>query len=221
MTNSTLFVDSVFFGYDSHNLLQGACFNVPVGHCVGLLGRNGTGKSTLFKIVFGSIRTENKFVRIDSTTYLEPLYQSKNVIKYLPQHNFIPNSLKVKDCFLMFEVDFDEIAALIPDISTFYLHQIGQLSGGWARLIEILLVLYSPAKFVFLDEPFSHLSPIYVELVARLINSQKRKKGIMLSDHLYKKVLEISDDLYLLTNKQTYAIKNQNDLIFYGYAPAK
>lgn len=217
--NHRLMVDSVFYAYQDDLLLQGACIQINTNECVGLLGRNGSGKTTLLKIIFGALNTEDKCIQVDNLTYLKPLYQSKNLISYLPQFHFIPRHLRVKDCFALYDIDFDKIVEVVPEVKFFYQHKIKQLSGGWARMIEVLIVLYSPSLFSILDEPFSHLSPIHVELICELIQSQKSKKGILLTDHIYKQVLCISDKILVLSNKQIYPIINQNDLENYGYSP--
>jgi ABC-type lipopolysaccharide export system ATPase subunit len=92
------------------------------------------------------------------------------------------------------------------------------LSGGEKRIIETYLILKSQSKFVLLDEPFSHIAPIYINTIIELIQEEKHEKGIIITDHMYKYVTEISDDLYLLKDGWNKKVKNLSELEFYKYA---
>jgi ABC-type lipopolysaccharide export system ATPase subunit len=73
--------------------------------------------------------------------------------------------------------------------------------------------------FCLLDEPFTHLSPKNVDLFTGLINEEKRKKGIIITDHLYRSVVHVSDDLYLLREGTMYKVNDTRDLVRLGYLP--
>jgi ABC-type lipopolysaccharide export system ATPase subunit len=68
------------------------------------------------------------------------------------------------------------------------------------------------------DEPFSMLSPLWIELVKSWITEGKRNKGILLTDHLYHDVMEVSDQLYVLTNGKTHFINDRAQVEWLGYA---
>ena len=93
----------------------------------------------------------------------------------------------------------------------------GQLSGGEVRIAEMYMVLYSDAEFCILDEPFSNVAPKHVELMQRLIKTHKATKGIIISDHMYEQVMDITDDLFLLRDGYTFQIECREDLIHHGY----
>lgn len=92
-----------------------------------------------------------------------------------------------------------------------------QCSGGTLRIIETLLILLSPAPFCILDEPFSGVMPIHIEILKEIIQTQKQQKGVILTDHLYRHVTNIADRMYVLSNGQTYPIKSADQLVYYGY----
>ena len=93
----------------------------------------------------------------------------------------------------------------------------GQLSGGEVRIAEMYMVLNSEAEFCILDEPFSNVAPKYVEMMQQLIQQHKATKGIIISDHMYEQVMDITDDLFLLRDGYTFPIKCREDLIHHGY----
>ena len=73
------------------------------------------------------------------------------------------------------------------------------------------------AEFCILDEPFSNIAPNCVEKMQALIQEQKKSKGIIVSDHLYEAIIEVTDDLFLLRDGYTFPIKTREDLIRHGY----
>jgi lipopolysaccharide export system ATP-binding protein len=80
-----------------------------------------------------------------------------------------------------------------------------------------LLVLLRSTPFCFLDEPFTGLSPLFIERLQKTILIEKEKKGILISDHLFRQVMSIADDVYLLSNGNTFLIKEPADLSRKGY----
>ena len=84
-------------------------------------------------------------------------------------------------------------------------------------MLEVLMLLHAPATFVLLDEPFSGLAPNYIEKIKKIIVSKSKSKGIILTDHQYKNVVDISKRIILLKNGKTLPIINEEDLQTHGY----
>jgi len=91
------------------------------------------------------------------------------------------------------------------------------LSGGEKRILEVLLVLEANTKFTILDEPFSHIMPVHIQLVKDRIQALSAKKGILITDHQYQNVVEIADALFLLHNGVLKTVESEEDLRFNGY----
>jgi ABC-type lipopolysaccharide export system ATPase subunit len=91
------------------------------------------------------------------------------------------------------------------------------LSEGEKRLVEILIMLFSDCKFLILDEPFHSLSPKIIEEIKNLIKDQCKDKGIIITDHQYKNIIEISDRTFLLKDGSTKIINGIEDLKKFGY----
>ena len=68
------------------------------------------------------------------------------------------------------------------------------------------------------DEPFTHLMPMDIEIIKQLLSEEKRNKGIIITDHLYQHVADVSDSLYILVNGKTYLTKTKEDIELLGYA---
>lgn len=210
-------IDSVFLEYGNRKILSGAYLKCETGKVTGLLGRNGNGKTTLMNIIYGTLKANNKFCRIDEL-YISHPYRHPHLIRYLPQSGFIPKNLSLKRVFEDFQLDYSALENLFPEFKSHYHTKLNQLSGGQRRLAEIFTVLKSPSKFVLLDEPFSYLSPLYVELVQELIVTEKANKGVLVTDHMFREIVAICDDLYLLSNGTTRIIHDIAELEFMGYA---
>ncbi|MFF5380157.1 ATP-binding cassette domain-containing protein [Pedobacter suwonensis] len=210
-----LSIDSVNQFFADREVLSSVYLNCKIGEVVGLLGRNGSGKSTLLQIIFGSIKANFKHLNINNKVYQKG-YQSKN-LSYLPQDNFIPDRITVLQAVDTFcrkqKAELKQIDFVTNHLSAkFY-----NLSGGERRFMECLLMIYSDTEFILLDEPFSQLSPLWIEELKKHINKAKAKKGFIITDHYYQSILDISDRVVLLHNKCNYTINNADDLVTHGY----
>ena len=208
--------DGIQLAYNERKILSAVYLACEEGKITGLLGRNGEGKSSLMQIIYGSLACE-KSVRINAISRNDA-YKKPHLLRYLPQFNFIPKTLSLKQIFNDFELNYTVFQQHFPEFISKYKSAIGSLSGGERRLIELYAILKSDAHFVMLDEPFTHLNPLQIEKVKALLVEEKRNKGLLITDHMYKHVIEVCDDFYILTNGQTYLAKSIADLEAYGYA---
>jgi ABC-type multidrug transport system ATPase subunit len=221
MENSTLIIDSVNKSYNGNKVLRGIYLKINTGEITGLLGRNGSGKSTLLKIIFGTLDAESKHIEMDGKVY-ENIYKEKNVIKYLPQNDFLPKHLKAGSVVNIY-FDKDKAKDIINDkmIKTIANTRIRNLSGGELRYLEIKLLLHMESKYLLLDEPFSGASPKLIEEIKKMIADNSLQKGIILTDHDYRNVLSIAKKIYLLKNGCVKELTDKNELVYYGYIPAE
>ncbi|HNP19405.1 MAG TPA: ATP-binding cassette domain-containing protein [Fulvivirga sp.] len=214
--NKRLEFDSLDLSFDARKILSSIYMQCQQGEVVGLLGRNGSGKSSLMKVVFGTLDAEHKSVRINGVS-LQGDYNRKRIIAYLPQDKLIPTYVTLRTAFRLFKVNINSIISIIPQVRDLINLKPNELSGGTLRLIEVLLILYSPSSFCILDEPFTGLMPIHIEILKSEIIKSKGSKGIIISDHMHRHVTELSDRLYLLSNGKTYEIKEKEQLVELGY----
>ena len=68
-----------------------------------------------------------------------------------------------------------------------------------------------------LDEPFSQIMPIHIDVIKTLILKEKKNKGIIITDHLYKHITDICDNLYVINNEKTFLTNNVEDLVELEY----
>ena len=191
-----LLVDSVHLEFDKLQVLQSAFITAQTGRVTGVLGRNGCGKSCLFKCIMGGIKPQNIFVRFNDEPETDYAHIGKRV-KYLPQNVFMPVNMTLGEAFDLYGVDYDGLVAFDNKFHTYERMTSGQLSGGEVRIAEMYMVLNSEAEFCILDEPFSNVAPKYVEIMQQLIQQHKATKGIIISDHMYESVMDITDDVLI------------------------
>ena len=209
-------IDNVELYFKGKSILNGIYLKAETGKITGLLGSNGSGKTCLLSIVFGHLKPKYQLIRIDGKACLKPLFK-QHIAAYLPQHHLVPNQLKIKMAFKVFAVDFNQFLERFEGFKPLSKSKFKHLSGGERRLIETYLILKTTSKLVLLDEPFTHLSPIFIEDVKQLISEEKKHKAIILTDHLFRNVVELSDDMYLLKNGSTTPITDVKALEDYGY----
>lgn len=209
-------VDNVEKYYDSVQILYGVYLKAEEGKVTGILGSNGCGKSTLLKIIFGTLKPKYKLIKIDGNVLLKKLYTTGSA-KYLPQHNFIPDFLSIRKALQLYEVTEEDFMSFFVEDNFDLFQKFRNLSGGQRRIVEVFLTLKSSSRIILLDEPFSHISPVQVEAIKKLIAIEKQHKIIVITDHLYREITAVSDVVYLIKNGSSKCIDKLTELEDYKY----
>jgi lipopolysaccharide export system ATP-binding protein len=213
--------DSIRKEFGDKQVLTDIAISCQPGDIIGLLGRNGSGKTTLLKILFGTLYTDHKFIRINNSVLNHP-FKTKNTIAYLSQDNFLPKNITVRQVFEVYSDSLEQIGFLDDEVFSKILNtKIGLLSGGESRYLEVKLLLCLRTHFVLLDEPFNGISPLHVELIKKMIVDKSLSKGILLTDHDYRNVLDVAKKYYLLFDGGLKLMKTKQDLIEWGYIPER
>lgn len=217
---SVLEIDSVTKYYGYRDILTDIYLKCETGDILGLLGRNGTGKTTLLKILFGTLAAEHKFIRIDGKIRKQA-YKTIDEMCYLPQESFLPQHFILTELPGLYAVQLSvEEFFGDPVLKEHAKNRVSSLSAGLLRYLEIKLLLSTKAKFVIMDEPFNGISPILVESIKSLIRGAASTKGIILTDHDYSNILDVSNRCCLLYDGGLKQIKDKNDLVQWGYISA-
>lgn len=209
-------IDNITLNFDGKDILKSIYFKAEKGKVTGILGSNGSGKTSLLRIIFGELTPTNKLIKIDKIPFRSKLYK-KGFIRYLPQFQIFPDAFSLQEAFHSFNVSMNDFLKNFPNFKEKENHYFFQFSGGEKRLIETFIILKSDAKIILLDEPFSHLAPLYISRIKELIKQEKQYKIIIITDHLFKDILDISDTTYLLKEGWSKLLQNPEDLIFHKY----
>ena len=216
---SLLEIDSVIKSYDDRPVLTDIYLKCETGDIIGMFGRNGSGKSTLLKILFGILAAERKFIRIDGKVFDCP-YKTKNELCFLPQHDFLPKYMKAAKAVELY-LGKDAVETFFADniLKKLNNNKVSELSGGELRYLEIKLLLKTESKFILLDEPFNGVSPLLVEYIRGLIVESSKTKGIILTDHDYKNVLDVANRYCLIYDGGIKTVTSKEGLIRWCYVP--
>lgn len=215
-----LHADSITQSFGTRKILQDVFISCETGRISGILGPSGGGKSTLLQIIFGTVKGDTQFIRYNDIV-LKTLSDRKNRIAYLPQRtSFLPKSIKIRNLIPLFcDEENREKLYHLDLIKPFLDEKTRHLSGGEKRIVETLMILYSDADFILLDEPFSGVSPKLCDEMESIIKGQAAGKGIIISDHNYEPVFRMADDVYLLSRTYLRKINDFEELRRFNYLP--
>ncbi|MCX2836870.1 ATP-binding cassette domain-containing protein [Salinimicrobium sp. MT39] len=215
----TLEVSKLSHSFGKNQLLCDVAFSCKTGEIIGLFGRNGSGKSTLLKAVMGIISVDAVSLTLDGVKVKTSEVIPKKMTGYLPQDSFLPKELKVRDVIpLIFpEGEAQDRIFYSPGVAAFENKKVGKLSAGQLKYLELLLLAHMPHPFLLLDEPFSMVEPQYIEKIKELLFSLKATKGIVVTDHYYRDVLEIAVDNFILKKGELHKVENEEDLATHEY----
>lgn len=205
--------------FDSHQVLTDVTFSVATGEILGLFGRNGSGKSTMLKILFGTQKADVLAYSINNKAIKSSQVIKNKSIGYLPQHSILPKQIKVRDVIPVFHSTeaTQDVIFYDPHIATMTHKKVGDLSLGELKYLEVLLLAYLPHPFLLLDEPFSMLEPLHKEQLKKIIKTLQKTKGIIITDHYYEDVLEITTKNIVLTKGIAYTVQTKKDLKAFDY----
>ena len=212
----TLEADGIQLDFGTRRILSDVYLKCETGKISGLLGRNGQGKTCLMNIILGTLNSSINSIRFDGNA-IRKVSKRPDLLLYLPQFNFIPKELTVKKVLDDFQLTATELENRFPEFKSRYDLKVNQLSGGQWRTLELYIVVKAPSLFAMLDEPFTHLNPIQIENIKDFLMEEKANKGLLITDHMYNHLLDISDTVYLLKDGKTHLTKTVADLENLGY----
>jgi len=217
MENDKLEAVNLSKRYGARLVVDGVSLNVLKGEIVGLLGPNGSGKTTTFHIIGGFIKPTGGQIYLSSRPLNGlPVYQRARLgIVYLPQEPSVFRKLTVLENLLIileqlglgYEERERKAHSLLEEFGIDHLskQRADTLSGGERRRVEIARALTLEPKFLLLDEPFVGIDPIAVLEIQRIINHLKLKKiGILITDHNVRETLKITDRAYIINNGKIF-----------------
>jgi ABC-type multidrug transport system ATPase subunit len=221
MINS-LKLNSVDISFGKKQILSNVNFTCKTGEILAIFGRNGSGKSTLLKILFGTLKP-NKIELYINHNKIEKISTQNKLIAYLPQVPFLPKDITVRRIIPMYFSDraLQDIIFYSPLINKIETQRIGTLSLGEQKYLAFLLIINLNHPFILLDEPFTMLEPLYIELIKDILTKRKNDKGIIITDHYYRDVFEIANKKIIIKDGISHEILNLDELCDYAYVPLK
>jgi branched-chain amino acid transport system ATP-binding protein len=194
--------------YGKSHILQGVSFSVREGEIVGLLGRNGVGRSTTIKTIMGQVPPQGSIrFRGRELAGLKPHEIARLGLGYVPEERAIFPTLTVRQNLLLGQKgrrengrwSMRDMFALFPNLEARADTPGGVLSGGEQQMLTICRTLMGDPELVMIDEPTEGLAPQVVEQVARLLTEiAARGVSILLVEQKLTIALTISRRLYVM-----------------------
>jgi branched-chain amino acid transport system ATP-binding protein len=196
--------------YGESHILRGVEVAIPAATSLGLLGRNGMGKTTLIRTLMGYVKPASGRVLIDGkdVTGWPPEKMARLGIGYVPEGRGIFPNLTVRENLVMSEragLDgrrtwrFERVMATFPRLAERLSHGGQQLSGGEQQMLAIGRALMTNPRLLILDEATEGLAPLIVAEIWRVIG-EIRSTGIatLIVDRAYRKVLDHTEQAVVL-----------------------
>jgi urea transport system ATP-binding protein len=174
--------------YDRSHILHAVCLDIPIGKVTTVLGRNGTGKTTLLKTLMGLTDRMDGQISLDGTEIgKDPTFRRARAgIAYVPQGREIIPDFSIRENILMgafARADGKrEIPELVPELFPYLIENLeragGVLSGGQQQQLAIARALAANPKIILLDEPNEGIQPSIVEEIEAIIIRLNREVGL-------------------------------------------
>ena len=176
--------------------------DIEKGKIVGLLGPNGSGKTTFIKTLAGLLTVDGGILQIDG---MEPGVETKAIISYLPERPYFNPQQKVSELikfFAEFYEDFriDVAEKLLADLGINANKKIASLSKGNKEKVQLILVMARNAKLYLLDEPIAGVDPAARDyILSTIVSNYNPDASIIITTHLISDVEQVLDDFMFIT----------------------
>ena len=187
--------------FGDKKILKEVNLTIPRGKIIGLLGKNGTGKSTLIKLIndlltpdSGSILVNGKEVGIDS----------KKIISYLPERTYLDKSMTVDQVLEYFEDFYDNFDSkkargLLKDLDLDTTQKLSKMSKGMQEKVQLVLVMSRRADLYILDEPLGGVDPATRDYILdTILTNFNEGASVIISTHLISDVERILDEVIFI-----------------------
>lgn len=195
--NDVLTVSSLSKSYDDNNLFKNISFDLRRGECVALIGNNGTGKTTLLKIINNLVEADSGVITLGSNVEIgyydqehHVLHDNKTLFEELQDEHPDMNNTEVRNTLAAFLFTGDDVYK-----------EIKNLSGGEKGRVSLAKLMLAKANFLILDEPTNHLDITSKEILEDAINAFEGT------------VLYVSHDRYFINRTATRVIELSNSSI--------
>lgn len=187
--------------YGKKTALNHINLTLKSGRIIGLLGPNGSGKTTMIKLINGLLTPTEGQVLIDG---MAPGVKTKSIVSYLPERTYLDESMRITEAIEYFEDfyrDFDRKRALqmLKKVHLEPSARIKTLSKGNKEKVQLILVMSRRAKLYCLDEPIAGVDPAARDyILSTIIGNYEPDATILLSTHLITDVENILDEVVFI-----------------------
>ena len=187
--------------YGNKKVLKDVNLTIARGKIIGLLGKNGTGKSTLIKLVNDLLTPTSGKILVNGN---EIGVESKKIISYLPERTYLDKSMtvdKVIEYFEDFYENFDSKKAkkLLKDLDLDTTQKLSKMSKGMQEKVQLVLVMSRKADLYILDEPLGGVDPATRDYILdTILTNFNEGASVIISTHLIADIERILDEVIFI-----------------------
>ena len=195
----------LYKSYGEKEVLTDINLTLQKGKIIGLLGRNGTGKSTLIKLINDLLTPTKGEILINGE---KVGVQSKKIISYLPERTYLDKSMTVENVIKFFtefydNFDPDTARRLLNDLGLDTKQKLTKMSKGMQEKVQLVLVMSRRADLYILDEPLGGVDPATRDYILDTILSNFNEgASVIISTHLISDIERILDEVIIIDNGQ-------------------
>ena len=199
--------------FDNKKILKDINFSITKGKIVGLLGKNGVGKTTLIKLINDLLTPTSGEILVNGN---KVGVETKKVISYLPERTYLNKQMKVCEVISFFEdfyEDFDSKKAkkLLKDLDLDINQKLTKMSKGMQEKVQLVLVMSRKADLYVLDEPLGGVDPATRDYILDTILSNfDEDSSVIISTHLISDIEKILDEVIFI-DKGEIVLQNDAD----------
>lgn len=198
---SILQLKNISKSFDNKKIVDDVSFSIEKGKIVGLLGRNGSGKTTIIKMINDLLTIDSGEILIDDMKISE---KTKAIVSYLPERTYLDSSQTVSEVFTYFQEfykDFNREKAekLLKDLDLDINASLSKMSKGMKEKIQLILVMSRNSKLYILDEPLGGVDPSTRDYIMRTILSNfGEDSSLLITTHLISDIEKILDEVIFI-----------------------
>ena len=214
-----VYLDHVTKNYGHEVALMDVSLNIQPGRIIGLLGPNGSGKTTIIKLINGLLQPSLGNIYIHGQL---PSPASKKVVSYLPDTTYLNENIKINDAIRYFQdfyTDFNVQRAyqLLNDLHLHPNQKLNTLSKGNKEKVQLILVMSREADLYVLDEPIGGVDPAARDYILRtIIQNRRPNSSVSIYPHLIADIEQVLDEAIfinqgrILLHENTTVLRNQH-----------
>jgi len=201
--------------YGAAPALSNVSLTVEPGRVVGLLGPNGSGKTTMIKLANGLLTPNSGEVLING---MKPGIETKKIVSYLPERTYLSewmSAAQLMDFFGDFYPDFrrDRAEEMLARLGISQQQRVKQMSKGTREKVQLIMVMSRAAKLYLLDEPIGGVDPATRDyILSTIIQNYEPDSSIIISTHLIADVEKVLDEVIFL-NRGEVVLRSSVDAI--------
>jgi len=201
--------------FGNKKVLDRVNLKIPRGKIIGLLGKNGTGKSTLIKLINDLLTTSEGEILINGKKIG---IESKNIISYLPERTYLDKSMTVLEVLNYFNgfynnFDIEKAKRLLKDLDLDINSKLSKMSKGMQEKVQLVLVMSRNAELYILDEPLGGVDPATRDYILdTILTNFNENASVLISTHLISDIEKILDEVIFIDKGKIVLTSSADEL---------